>query len=544
MGLLDGLRSVFQRNRQPVAAVDTTLDDNVHYVETIGSAEVDISGTYNNRNITYRGDLNGFDYDRLLKDKQNWENFVTLCKLSDYYVDKDPLFRGIVKEVYTPFSIADDWTLIGSDEKIKKKYADYYKSIHFDLFLESVFYQFWKYSNVVIYIMPDASLITLPFHMTRIENVTVDGQPLVEYHCRAAKEEYDKKTYATKKDYVDDIDLDVRLAGLPPEVKDGIKNNVEWVQLNPKYTYVFQDIKEEWQRYCPPLVTTMLSAFRKKELISQWEDSQLNLGIHSFLHVQYGDPSNEVLPDKQALTLVGQTFKAAMTKGKIAVTNNWAKAEFLQPDLDEIFSDDKYRAVNSDILDAGGISGIIVSGRAEDGSTFASAQVSMQTAAMRIKRAKNKFCDIMDKINQRINDVHPSFPHNNGDRIPLFRFPPTDLTGDQNFLKVCDSLYAKGMLSNETYLSAYKFDYQQEINRKRIEKETGIDELFTPVTSKSSDNGSSNSNSNVSYDEESKAIGRPTLDENERHSDPSKSVTGRQPKGSNPAGSEQQESTE
>ncbi|MBQ8616409.1 MAG: hypothetical protein IJX67_05835 [Oscillospiraceae bacterium] len=49
--------------------------------------------------------------------------------------------------------------------------------------------------------------------------------------------------------------------------------------------------------------------------------------------------------------------------------------------------------MNAEILSAGGISGIIVSGRAEDGSNFASAQVSMQTAAIRIKQARDNFCE-------------------------------------------------------------------------------------------------------------------------------------------------------
>jgi hypothetical protein len=32
-----------------------------------------------------------------------------LYELSDYFVDADPIFRGIVKGVYTPFALADDW---------------------------------------------------------------------------------------------------------------------------------------------------------------------------------------------------------------------------------------------------------------------------------------------------------------------------------------------------------------------------------------------------------------------------------------------------
>ena len=82
----------------------------------------------------------------------------------------------------------------------------------------------------------------------------------------------------------------------------------------------------------------------------------------------YGDSKSDVMPDITQLNAVNSLFKKAMTGAALATTNHLCKA------------------VNAEILSAGGISGIIVSGRAEDGSNFASAQVSMQTAAMRIKQ--------------------------------------------------------------------------------------------------------------------------------------------------------------
>ena len=129
------------------------------------------------------------------------------------------------------------------------------------------------------------------------------------------------------------------------------------------------------------MIASCLKAFSKKELISNWENALLILGAHAFVHVKYGDPKNEVLPDVGALTQVSKIFMNAMTGSALAVTNNWCNANVIQPKTDDVFEYDKYKGVNSDILSAGGISGIIVSGRSEDGSTFASAQVSMQTAA-------------------------------------------------------------------------------------------------------------------------------------------------------------------
>ena len=119
MGFFDRL---FGRRNQPVGAVDVNDTHIDSQSRAVASADTDVSNTFNNRNVTYRGDLAGCHYDELLRDKQKWENWVTLCKLANYYVDKDPLFRGIIKEVYTPFTLADHWVLVGGDESIKQKY--------------------------------------------------------------------------------------------------------------------------------------------------------------------------------------------------------------------------------------------------------------------------------------------------------------------------------------------------------------------------------------------------------------------------------------
>ena len=63
--------------------------------------------TYNDTSSTVSGDLASSDYDSILRDKQR--NINSLYELSDYFVDADPIFRGIIKGVYTPFALADDW---------------------------------------------------------------------------------------------------------------------------------------------------------------------------------------------------------------------------------------------------------------------------------------------------------------------------------------------------------------------------------------------------------------------------------------------------
>lgn len=80
------------------------------------------ASTFDNSNITFSGELSNYDYDSILRDKQN--NINSLFELSDYYVDKDPIYRGIIKGVYSTFAMTD-WRLIGANEKTKQKYEEY-----------------------------------------------------------------------------------------------------------------------------------------------------------------------------------------------------------------------------------------------------------------------------------------------------------------------------------------------------------------------------------------------------------------------------------
>lgn len=241
------------------------------------------------------------------------------------------------------------------------------------------------------------------------------------------------------------------------------------------------------------------------------------------MHVTYGDPKSDIMPDITQLNAVNSLFRRAMTGSALATTNHLCKAEVVQPDLNEMFSDDKYRDVNAEILSAGGISGIVVSGRAEDGSNFASAQVSMQTAAMRIQQARDDFCELMNRVNERLNGKHGSITHSAPGNIPQFTFPPVDLTDSQRFQEVCRDLWQKGVVSTRTLLQTHGYDMDQEMERKK-----GEGPVTPPV-----ENPAAQDASNGGEDKQ----GRPEMDDTERNSDPLKSQTGKQPKPSNPEGS-------
>lgn len=494
--------------------------------------------TYNDKTITFTGNLTSYDYGAILRDKQR--NIVKLYELSDYFVDSDPIYRGIIKNVYTPFSLAEDYRLAGVSEEVKKKYEEYYDRVHLRDRMRSIFLQYFKYGNCFVYLMEDGNMITLPVHLVRIANVMTNGEPVVEFNCATIKNDLKQQGSRAQKDFLDDEDLKVRLSGFPKEVADAVKQGKDWVQLDPESTFVLQDLKEDWLRYAVPMIATCLKAFAKKEQIAQYESSILNLGISSFIHVTYGDAAKEIYPDAAMLNRVQELFGKAMNVRNgtpLVTTNNFVSAEVIQPKLQDLFQDDHYAMVNSEILAAGGISGIVVSGISGEGSTFATAQVSMQTAAIRIKQAQGNFCEMMCKINGRLSERGIV---GRSKEIPRFTFPPVDLAGSEKFRQTCFKLWETGVVSTKTMLDTHGYDMEQEAERKEDEQARGIgetvsDPVDTPSTNPAGDNAQS-VKAKKRHSQNGKG-GRPKMDDSERNSDPAKAMTGKQPKPSNPEGS-------
>ena len=516
MGLLDRFR-----NRNVTTVADQPQKKEVVVGVDKGN-DVETIQSFSNSNFTFSGDLSSYDYVSILRDKQS--NIQSLYQLMDYYVDADPIVHGIVKHVYVPFSTCSDWYLTGSKKKTLSLFEEQYKRMRLREKIDAIMLEMWKYNNVCCY-LKDGDLITLPVDKWKIGNTLFNGTPIIDYDCQSIINEIRIKSYNVKDKYVKDSQTDYILKGYPEEIQQAVKNGEQYAQLNPENTFVLQGSKESWQRYAIPFISAALRALAKKELISSYEDAMLNIGKRSFVHVKYGESSkiNDVLPDQSQLAMVRKIFLSAMSGTPLAVTNHLATAETVQFDLDDLFQWDKYRGVNRDILAAGGISEIMVTGVSEDGSTFSTAQVSSQTAEARINAVRDEFCDMMTQINKRLADMMPGTY--NLKETPIFHFQPLTIEGKKALRENALSLWEMGVISTDHMLQIQGYSLDIEKENRQKEKSDGTDKVLLPREL-----------GNTNY-VESNTVGRPVMDNEERTSDPDSAERGKQPKPSNPEGS-------
>lgn len=522
-----GIFDIFSRKREEPPAVIKTVDRPV-IIGATNNGE-DVIAAYNNDNITFNGDLKGFDYDSILRDKQG--HIIDIYKLADYYCDADPICHGILYHCYVPFCSGSKWFLTHAKDKTVKKFNEYYEKIHLREKLEEIFLQMAKYGNCFVYIL-DGNIITLPPHKIKIGNTMLNGKPILELNVASIKNDFKMKGYTIKEGWIKDSQLEYLFKGYPKEVIQCLnKAEADWCQLNPEFAYALQMPKEGWLRYAVPWIVPALLALARKELIKNYEKSLLNIGSRSFVHVRYGDEKKgaDILPDRNEITAVRNLFKSAMSGSvPLVVTNQLAKAELISSDLSDLYQWPIYGSVNKDILSAGGISGIVVEGTSDEGSSFSTAQISMQTLEARIDAMRKEFCEFMDRVNeiaaQYIDGVY------NLKETPRFNFEPLTLTGKQALRDMCYKLWRDGVISTRTMAEAHGINIDDELCERKAEA-GNVDNVLCPRDITNATNPS-NPNTNIEVKE-----GRPEMDDSQRMSDPASSERSKMPKPSNPNGS-------
>jgi len=337
---------------------------------------------YENR-YSSNGDVKGYNVDQILKNKQ--DNIYKIFELCNYYVDADPIYGNAIKKILTPFSLSG-WKLMGASEKIKQKYMDYFESVGiFDLLRDS-FYDLNLYENCYIYDRGNWFDI-FPPHRIRVSSIGINGEPVLEYKIA----EFGNRNYTIAKEGFINTLLK-QYEGYPPEILDGIKMGTLWVQLSPDNCYSLQGVKSRWEKYCIPFISSCLKSFSNKNLIGDFENSQLSAGMKPFLHVKVGSERVMPSPSPDILKDVGLIFRNAINGYPLAITSHVVSANWVSTDTKNMFDKAKYDEVNTSILASCGLSAIIVTGDST-GSNFASATINVSVAEKKISANQKNVAD-------------------------------------------------------------------------------------------------------------------------------------------------------
>lgn len=421
--------------------------------------------TYESRNFTSKGYPKGYDADILLMNKET--NINRIFELCNYYHMSEPLLGNSVNNVLVPFSMSG-WQLQGSNEMVKKKYIDFYDSIGLNDLARDIFYEYYVYQNVYGYIRDGWIDLFAPWRI-RIASISTNGNPVLEF-CVT---EIANKHYTTATEsFLNTVALTYE--GYPQEVIDGIHKGLGYIQLDPSKTFCIQGTKSRWEKYSTPIICEALRPLAKKQLISDFENSQLQNGAKSFLEVRVGSKDNKKTVNSNDLDDVEGIYRQALNGFPLATVSWEVQSEWKNLDTKTLFDQNKYAACNTEILSSIGISNAVVTGEGGSGS-YAQASLNLSTLTKRIEDAQAKIADFINKLNKE-KAIEWRIAEN---RVPKFVFSPLNLQSDQNFRNEVFKLYQQGLLSKQTTLESLDYSFDQEKSRKGKENKDNLDEVFT-----------------------------------------------------------------
>jgi len=461
--------------------------------------------TFENRTFNTQGCLKGYDTDKLLMNKE--VNINRIFELCTYYYSSEPLLSNSVNNVLIPFSMSG-WKLQGASEVVKKKYMDFYNEIDLNCLIRDGFYDFYVYQNVFGYKRDGWMDIFAPWRI-RIASISQNGNPILEF---CVTEMLNRNYTTASESFLDTLALSY--TGYPKEVIEGIHKGQCYIQLDPTRTFCIQSTKSRWEKFSTPIICEALKPLGKKQLISDFENSQLLNGAKSFLEVRVGSKDNKKTVNSNDLDAVEGIYKQALNNFPLATVSWEVNSEWKNLDTKTLFDQNKYLACNTEILSAIGISNAIVTGDGGSGS-YAQASLNLSTLAKRIEDAQAKFAEFVNKLNKE-KAIEWRIAEN---RIPQFVFSPLNLQTDKDFRDEVMKIYAQGLLSKETVLTTLDYCFEEEKSKKEKENKDGLDEIFklppSPNTQAAGENG----------------VGAP--EGNPAMVDKNKSATGKQPKPGN-----------
>ncbi|MBK5239807.1 hypothetical protein [Clostridium sp.] len=493
-----------KQTKQPDKPLEYSLGVDMKSVGT-GNGVVSV---YSNDNYTARGNIKGYDVDRILMNKQ--DNMNLIYDLMNFFVDADSIFNSVIKNVLTPFSVASGWKLQGSSEKTKDKYKLYFKQIGLNSLMKNIFYDLYLYGQCYLYDR-GGFIQVLPPKRVRVASISVSGQPILEY-CIS---EYSNRYVVAKEGFMDTIKEQYK--GYPPEILEQLQSKGgtfvsgqgQYVQLDPENTYTIQVEKSMYEKYAIPLGVSCLKSFSKKTLISEYENSLLSIGAKSFLHVKVGDKDIVKTIDTGVLTDVGNIFKQAINGFPLAITAWNVDANYISVDTKGMFDKSKYNEVNNEILSGCGISPIVATGDSSS-SNFASASINVGTTEKRISQNQNSVVEFIEWLMQKRSYEYRIALN----KLPVFEFNAVDLQNDTKFKDTVVAIYQQGLISHETTIETLGFDYAQEKARREAENKNKVEEVFKLPP---------NANTSSSADNKGGAPEKPGANKD-------KSATGKQPK--------------
>lgn len=336
-------------------------------------------------------------------------------------------------------------------------------------------------------------LDTYPLGVVEITDYSVNGNPGVWFNVQQLRTRLQKTYRKNKKNkalYFEKIEDEVK-SNFPAEVYEAFKNGESYAVLDPKYTGVVR-INHQGRKYgISPILRSipdiiMLDQFRNADNINS--KARAKKIIHQKMRKELiqNDPRIDTFP---AQSYAHQTFCQSWAQSTVVVTSppTVESIEYVEPTV-EMTSVDTYTYYRSKVLATLGISFLMDSGNQ-----------SVSTASISVTQLMRTINSITEQLENILFRFYRQILIDNGyDATYAPHISIIDSEMMEASLKQSMSAYFYNTLgtSRQTAFELVGLDINDEMEKRKAEKEAGMDEIFQPYGTSYTKSSDSNTDTN------------------------------------------------
>lgn len=432
-------------------------EENIFDFELAGRvAESDSYSRYYSENFTKSGSPTGYDLEKIFNSPQ--EHIEDIYYLAKYYYAKVGIIMRVIN-IIRDFGVSEfDLDYPIQDKQAKEVIELFNKRINISQVLRDMIFELAQTGNVAGYDRDGKRIDIYPITKIEVSPLIVNNKPVLVYKNNLSVTDFDSMSLPDKK-LQKKLDL-----SYPKELAKGIKKGEQRVVLDVDNTFFHKVNSGRYEPYGLPFILTAFDELAHKTVLKEAERATAMGIIEKILRISVGDKDHK--PKQPEIDFYNKLFDGK--KGSLKVTvPHFVNIEWIEPSTD-IFGTEKFEQVDTDILNALGVSLTLI--RGEGGGNYSEGFISITGLIKTIDNLRDGIPTIVQEWYKK------ELARNNvsEDSCPSLTFKPVEIDKAAK-LEMTKWLFQNAGLPYEIMLKDAGYDFvsvkltREEENKNKVE---------------------------------------------------------------------------
>ena len=337
--------------------------------------------THFNQNFNVDGSPDTVSLESIFNNPQ--DNIENIVGYSKYCYRKYGIITRVVNIVRDFGTTNIKLSYPTKDKKIKKCIDDYNDRININQLISDFNYELALTGNLACYDRDGVRVDIYPINKIEPVPLVVDNKQIIAY-------KNDSNIYNFN-DYGDEINNEIDNA-YPPEILEGMKSGKSRIILNSDNAYFGKINCSQYESYGMSIILPAFEDLAHKNLLKEAEKATANDVIDKIMLVKIGDKDNK--PNRQLINDYTDLLNGL--KGSVRLTvPYYVDVSYVEPET-SIFQEDKFVEVDTDILNALGVSLSLI--RGESGGNYAEGMINFSGLTKTIENIQQPIKTILNGL--------------------------------------------------------------------------------------------------------------------------------------------------